>query len=128
MPLTDPPASSLAESSTAVERSAPEERRRTRNRERQRRLRAAETPEQHAARLAADRPRKRLHHRRPPRRFVAVDGEGVTGPDGVHRYVVLAACDQDGPVCPPLVKADGLDYDDCLGFLSRLPVDALVVG
>src|SRR5262249_28835052 len=65
---------------------------------------------------------------RPKRRFVAVDGEGITGADGVHRYVLMTACDRDGPVCRPLVNPDGLSDEECLSFLCRLPTDALVVG
>lgn len=128
MPISDPPVRSLPHATAATPPDLAAARRRA-ARDKKRRQRAAEAPEQAEARRLRDRDAHRAARAaRPPRRFVAVDGEGVTGPDGVHRYVLLCASDQDGPVCPPLVNPDGLDYDDCLGFLCRLPRDAIVVG
>lgn len=44
-------------------------------------------------------------------RFIGVDGEGVTGPDGVHRYVLLGVGDKQ------IENPAGLDWKQCLEFL-----------
>lgn len=49
------------------------------------------------------------------RPVVAVDGEGITGPDGRHRYVYLAASDGSS-----ITDLDGLRTVDALGFLVGL--------
>jgi hypothetical protein len=46
-----------------------------------------------------------------PTEFVCVDGEGITLPDGTHKYVLLGVGDQY------LKNPDGLGFDECLEFL-----------
>lgn len=46
-----------------------------------------------------------------PMQFVAIDGEGVTLPDGSHRYVLLGVGDQQ------VTNPDGLTFEQCMDFL-----------
>jgi hypothetical protein len=46
-----------------------------------------------------------------PTRFIGVDGEGVTLPDGTHRYVLLGVGDNQ------IENPDGLGWEECFEFL-----------
>lgn len=43
--------------------------------------------------------------------FVCVDGEGITLPDGMHKYVLLGVGNQQ------ITNPDGLDFIECMEFL-----------
>src|SRR5271170_44370 len=46
-----------------------------------------------------------------PTEFVSVDGEGVTMPDGSHRYVLLGVGDRQ------IANPEGLSWKECFEFL-----------
>jgi DNA polymerase family B len=48
-----------------------------------------------------------------PTTFICVDGEGVTLPDGTHRYVLLGVADQQ------IENPEGLTWEECFEFLWR---------
>src|ERR1700753_785917 len=57
---------------------------------------------------------RRTHHARKadiPVRFVGVDGEGITLPDGEHRYVLLGVGEHQ------ISDGAGLDWERCFSFL-----------
>ncbi len=58
-------------------------------------------------------------------RIISIDGEGVG--DNPHRYVYLAAADEEGPV-DEISDDKGLSTEACLSFLFGLPRRALKVG
>jgi hypothetical protein len=57
------------------------------------------------------RARKRDAKNTAPTQFICVDGEGVTLPDGTHRYVLLGVGDQQ------IANEDGLSWQECFEFL-----------
>ena len=54
-------------------------------------------------------------------RAIAVDGEGVTLPDGSHIYRYLAACCSDGRLLGELDREDGITSREAVEFLTSLP-------
>jgi hypothetical protein len=67
------------------------------------------TRNQSRAKWRSDHPKEDRHHG--PMRFVAVDGEGITLPDGTHRYVLLGVGDRQ------IENSEGLTWDECFEFL-----------
>lgn len=54
------------------------------------------------------------------RRAIAIDGEGVTLPDGSHVYRYMAACLSDGTVLAELDREDGITTREALDFVAKL--------
>jgi hypothetical protein len=68
------------------------------------------------------RERKSARHRKQAgREVVALDGEGVTDPDGTHRYVMLAANTGD------VIESEDLSTQQCLNFILALPSGPLLI-
>lgn len=59
------------------------------------------------------------------KRIIGIDGEGYTDEEGVHRYVYMAACDEEGLVselsCP-----DGVEFHEFASWLLDLPRNAII--
>lgn len=55
------------------------------------------------------------------RRAIAIDGEGMSLPDGSHVYRYLAAVRSDGKVLGELYDRDGIVTLDALDFIAGLP-------
>lgn len=69
-----------------------------------------------AAYRKGDKGRERARQLYLSRPFVAFDGEGITGADGIHRYVMLAAKDAVDWEYDAIVDPDGLSTDACFEF------------
>lgn len=70
----------------------------------------APTRNQARAKRRHDNPAKD-RYKHSPTRFVGVDGEGITLPDGTHRYVLLGVGDRQ------IENPEGLGWEECFEFL-----------
>jgi hypothetical protein len=82
----------------------------------------------HRSAKRAKRPTPPRPRKLPPGKpIIAIDGEGYTLKNGQHRYVYLAACDENGLVAE-LRDPRGIKFDAFANWLiDKLPAHALVV-
>src|SRR4051812_24980935 len=65
--------------------------------------------------------KRKRHNRQARREVIAIDGEGVTDPDGSHRYTLLASSTGS------YVEAHSLSTVECIRYLVSLPRDPILI-
>jgi hypothetical protein len=105
----------LAEKSRMPTSSAPGAKKRLNNRKKK----ASEPPPMLETRLEEEQ-RYMLEHVL-EQKAIAIDGEGVTLPDGRHVYRYIAACLSDGTLLAEMESEDGFEASEILRFITSLP-------